>query len=143
MGHRTHHTRKRKLHAYSFAAHGHHHLVVEGKLVHCYLEGAFNEEGVSLLCQSLERAVHALSEWVLYVHSTPCTLATPEADYHARGRLLALSHYGCIGIVFQTQNVLMKRLAEKIAYQIHIPFFASDKFEELNQLATPLPFQKP
>lgn len=137
MRDRKHYTRKRKFNAYSFAVHGNHRLIAEGKVIHCYLEGAFNLEGVFHICQSLERAIDGLGKWALYIHTTSCTVATPEAEYHAKTKLSALSQYGCIGMVFQTKNVLMKRLSSKVASQIHIPFFASDNQDALEQFTTP------
>lgn len=125
--------RERPATKFSFREHGDYRIDVRGSVVHCFLDAGFNYEGIVSFCQSLTKAINRLTHWVMFIHTSESTMATPEAVEYSQSQISKLTTYGCGGIAFLTSNTITRYLASKLSELATMPFLASDSLETLAQ----------
>ena len=118
--------------SFRFGAHGDHRAQKVGNIVHCYLDNEFNLEGIKDCFMTVKTAVAELKQWILFIHTTPSTIAKPDAENYSLKHLPNADMLGCIGIAFHTANSILRYFAEKLAKQVRCPFVASPELETLN-----------
>jgi hypothetical protein len=113
-------------------AHGAFSTEIKGRVVHSYINTAFNLEGVTLYFSELFKHTESLNSWVLYTHTTPSLGATPEAVEVIIKNAHLLSGRGCLGVAFKVDSMFMKQLVDSIYAAVDIPNFNSSNCTEID-----------